>query len=97
VWLSRGSDLHDLVAVPLEPENFNCDVVPKENFGLLYLSLSVQLTVFLIKLYMFPSSDSEFILFILLTRLLAPSDIPFFSNISIEVFDALVQLLVSVL
>jgi hypothetical protein len=46
---------------------------------------------------MFPSSGSEFILFILLTRLLAPPNIPFFSNISIEVFDALVQLLVSVL
>jgi hypothetical protein len=65
--------------------------------GLLYLGLSGQLTVFLIKLYMFPSSGSEFILFILLIRLLAPPNIPFFSNISIEVFDALVQLLVSVL
>jgi hypothetical protein len=46
---------------------------------------------------MFPSSGREFILFILLTSLLAPPNIPFFSNISIEVFDALVQLLVSVL
>lgn len=94
--LSRGSNLHGLVAVPLEPEILNCDVVPKKK-GLLYLSLGIQLTVFLIKLYMFPSSDSEFILFILLTRLLAPPNIPFLSNISIEVFDALVQLLVSVL
>jgi len=55
------------------------------------------LAVFLIKLYVFPSSGSEFIFFILLTRLLTPSDIPFFCNIGIEVFDALVQLLVSVL
>jgi hypothetical protein len=46
---------------------------------------------------MFPSRGSEFILFILFTRLLTPPNIPFFSNISIEVFDALVQLLVSVL
>jgi hypothetical protein len=46
---------------------------------------------------MFPSSGSEFILFILLIRLLAPPDTPFFSNISIEVFDTLFQLLVSVL
>jgi hypothetical protein len=53
--------------------------------------------VFLIKLYVFPSSGSEFIFFILFIRLLAPPNIPFFSNISIEVFDALVQLLVSVL
>ena len=52
--------------------------------------------MFLIKLYMFPSSRSEFILFILLIGLLAPPNIPFFSNVSIEVFDALVQLLVSV-
>jgi hypothetical protein len=53
--------------------------------------------MFLIKLYMFPSSGSEFILFILLTGLLAPPNIPFFSNISIEIFDPLFQLLVSVL
>jgi hypothetical protein len=46
---------------------------------------------------MFPSSGSEFILFILLTGLLTPPNIPFFSNVSIEVFDALVQLLVSIL
>jgi len=40
---------------------------------------------------MFPSSGSKFVLFILLARLLTPPNIPFFSNISIEVFDALVQ------
>ena len=65
--------------------------------GLLYLGLSGQLAVFLIKLYMFPPSGSDFILFILLICLLAPPNIPLFSNISIEVFDALVQFLVSVL
>jgi hypothetical protein len=69
----------------------------KKKEGLFYLGLSSQLTVFLIKLYMFPSRGSEFIPFILFTRLLTPPNIPFFSNISIEVFDALVQLLVSVL
>jgi hypothetical protein len=45
---------------------------------------------------MLPSSGSEFILFILLAGLLAPPNIPFFSDVSIEIFDALVQLLVSV-
>jgi len=64
--------------------------------GPIYLRFRIQLTVFLIKLYMFPSSGSEFILFILLTRLLAPPNIPFFNNVNIEVFDALLQLLVSV-
>jgi len=53
--------------------------------------------VFFIKLDMLPSGGSEFILFILLTSLLAPSDIPLFGDMSIEVFDTLSQLFVGVL
>ncbi len=62
----------------------------------LHLSFCRQLAVFLIKLYMLPPSSSEFILFILFISLLAPPNIPLFSNMSIEVFDTLGQLFVSV-
>jgi hypothetical protein len=62
-----------------------------------YLGFRSQLTVFLIKLYVFPSSGCEFIFFILLARLLAPPNVPLFSNVCIEVFDTVLQLLISVL
>jgi len=64
---------------------------------LLHLSFCGQLAVFFIKLDMLPSSGSEFIFFILLISLLAPSDIPLFGNMGIEVFDTLGQLFVGVL
>ena len=52
--------------------------------------------MFLVESYMLLSSGSEFIVFVLLIGLLAPSDIPLLSNMRVEVFDAFRQLLISV-
>jgi hypothetical protein len=65
--------------------------------SLVYLGFCGQLTMFLIELYMFLSNGGKFIFFILFACLLTPPNIPFFSNMSVEVFDAVLQLLVSVL
>jgi hypothetical protein len=45
---------------------------------------------------MFLSSCSEFIFLVLFARLLAPPNIPLFRNMNIEVFDAVLQLLVGI-
>jgi hypothetical protein len=65
--------------------------------SLLYLSFRGQLAVFFVELYMLFTSGGEFILLILFIGFMTPSSISFFSNVSVEIFDAFNQLFVSIL
>jgi hypothetical protein len=55
------------------------------------------LAVFFVELYMLFTSGGEFILLILFIGFMTPSSISFFSNVSVEIFDAFNQLFVSIL